>query len=295
MQGEIRILFQSDQYWVNRYKCYCDICSISNAEYNDSFCISFIQTGFFGYRTFRKEDEVHTGRILISKPDFEHLTRHIDGQPDITTTLEFRADFLPVIAQHYAREAGWFLQNRDVHSMVLNSDAALDHLHHLLLQLVQPAFAGVTAFDHAAADKLQVDEAVMHLLEKVMHKLGNVGAVAPVPDNIKQYHLPTIEQAQGYLLQHFREDISLQQVAAYCHVSPFHFSRLFKTILQVSPHQYLLGIRLHEAKRLLDESDKPVSDVAFDCGFNSPEHFATAYRKHYGVSPSDYRKLLVIT
>jgi AraC-like DNA-binding protein len=292
MLGDIRILFQSDVYRVVRYQCHCDICSISNLEYNDSFCISFIQRGFFGYRTFRKEDEAHTGRILISKPDFEHTTRHIDGQPDITTTLDFRADFLEVIASHYAREAGWFLQNRDVHSLVINSDAEMDHLHHIFLQLVQPATGTVTAFNHTAADKLQVDELAMQLLEKVMHRLGNVAAIPPVPDNIKQYHLPTIEQAQGYLLQHFREDISLQQVAAHCHVSPFHFSRLFKTILQVSPHQYLLGIRLHQAKLLLDDSDRPVSDIAFDCGFNSPEHFATAYRKRYRVSPSDYRQLL---
>lgn len=292
MLSDIRILFQSDVYRVVRYKCYCDICSISDAEYNDSFNISFIHTGFFGYRTFRKEDEAHTGRILISKPGFEHTTRHIDGQPDITTTLEFTMDFLKVIASHYAKEAGWFLQNNDVHSLVINSDPELDHLHHIFLQLVLPAMESITVLG-SAADKLQVDEQVMHLLEKVMRKLGNAGAVPPVPDNIKQYHLPTIEQAQGYLLEHFREDISLQQVAESCHVSPFHFSRLFKSILQVSPHQYLLGIRLHQARLLLEGSDKPVSDIAFDCGFNSPEHFSTAYRKRYGISPANYRIRLI--
>lgn len=293
MLADIRILFHSDVYQAVRYQCHCDICSISNAEYNDSFCISFIQTGFFEYRTFKRQEDVHTGRILISKPGFPHTTRHIDGQPDITTTFEFNLDFLQQIKKNYAREAGWFLQNEDVHSMVVSSDAALDHLHHLFLQQVQPMDAAGNLVNSATPPKLYVDELVLHMLDAIMGKLGNVAAVPPLPEALKQYHLPTIEQAQDYLLQHFREDLSLQQVAQHCHTSPFHFSRIFKAVLGVSPHQYLLGVRLHQAKRLLTDTHQPVGDIAFDCGFNSLEHFATAYRKRYSVSPSAYRKQLV--
>ncbi|WP_315824489.1 AraC family transcriptional regulator [Paraflavitalea speifideaquila] len=125
-----------------------------------------------------------------------------------------------------------------------------------------------------------------------MGMLGDVAAVTPAPTAFKFYHLPTIEQAQDYLLRHFREDISLQQLAQHCHASPFHFSRLFKAVLGVAPHQYLLGIRLHQAKRLLTESQQAVSDIAFECGFNSLEHFATAFRKRYEVSPSSFRRQL---
>jgi AraC family transcriptional regulator len=46
--------------------------------------------------------------------------------------------------------------------------------------------------------------------------------------------------------------------------------------MNMSPHQYLLGIRLQHAKILLTTSAKPVGDIAFECGFNSLEHFATA-------------------
>jgi AraC family transcriptional regulator len=293
MLADILTLFQSDVYRVIRFKCHCDICSVSNAEYEDSFCISFIQTGYFEYRTFKRQDDVHAGRILVSKPDIPHTTRHIDGQPDITTTLEFIPDLLRTIAANYATEAGWFLQNKDIHSLVISSDPELDHLHHLLLQLIQPS-PHAAPLHQPAAGKLQVDELVMHLLEKIMRKLGNATTPKPLPESLKQYHLPAIEQAQDYLLQHFREDISLQQVAAHCHMSPFHFSRVFKAILQASPHQYLLGIRLHQAKLLLDGSATPVADIAFDCGFNSPEHFATAYRKRYGVSPTSYRRSQLI-
>lgn len=285
MLADIRILFSSDVYQATRYKCHCNICSLSQPEYSDSFCIDFIQTGFFEYRSFRRQEEVHTGRILISKPNFPYTIRHVDDQPDTTTTFRFSPAFFQQITVNYSREAGWFLQNHDVHSIVINSDAALDHLHHIFLQQVSP-------IDHTAPDKLYMDELVLHLLDTIMGKLGNIPAAAPLAGPLKLYHLPTIEQAQEYLLQHFREDISLQQVAQHCHTSPFHFSRLFKAILGVSPHQYLLGVRLHQAKHLLAATRQPVSEIAFECGFNNLEHFATAYRKHYQVSPSAYRKQL---
>lgn len=292
MLGDVRILFSSDVYQVTRYKCHCNICSISQPEYNDSFGFDFVQTGFFEYRTFRRLEDVHTGRILIFRPTFPHTVRHIDGQPDTTTTFKFNSAFFQQIIRNYAHETGWFLQNHDVHSLVINSNAALDHLHHLLLQQVLPMGKNGEPIDHAAPDKLYIDELVFHLLDTIMGKLGNVAAVPPLPHALKLYHLPAIEQAQHYLLEHFREDISLQQLAQHCHTSPFHFSRIFRSVLGVSPHQYLLGIRLHQAKRLLADTQQPVSDIAFACGFNSVEHFATAYRKKYSVSPSAYRKQL---
>jgi len=293
MLADIRILFSSDVYHAVRYQCYCNTCSISQPEYNDYFCIDFMQTGFFEYRSFRRQEDMHTGRILITKPSFPYTIRHVDDQPDTTTTFRFDPAFFQQIAANYIREAGWFLQNPDVHSIVINSNAALDHLHHIFLQQVQPMEKAGQPIGHAVPDKLYVDELVLHLLDVVMSRLGNVAAVAPLPDALKLYHLPTIEQAQDYLLQHFREDISLQQLAQHCHTSPFHFSRIFKAVLGVSPHQYLLGIRLHQAKRLLGDTQQPVSDIAFACGFNNLEHFATAYRKKYNVSPSAYRRQLV--
>src|SRR5258706_9622189 len=123
-----------------------------------------------------------------------------------------------------------------------------------------------------------------------MHTLDNNHAIETVPDNIKRYHLPTIEAAQAYIIQHFNENISLQQLATHCHVSAFHFSRLFRMIMKMSPHRYLLSIRLQHAKTLVTTSEKPVGEIAFQCGFNSLEHFATAYKQQFKLSPTLYRR-----
>jgi hypothetical protein len=64
---------------------------------------------------------VHAGRILISKPGYEHVAGHIDGQPDITTVFEFTTDFFRAIQEQY-KPAAWFLKNNDIHSLLLQSN-----------------------------------------------------------------------------------------------------------------------------------------------------------------------------
>jgi len=282
MLADIHILHKSDFYQIVDFKCLCNICSLTKPEYNRSLCISFIRKGFFEYRVFNGNQEAHVGRLLISKPGYEHTTRHIDNQPDITTVFEFKKDFFEMLKEHYA-DCSWFLKNNDIHSILLNCSVDADYLHHRILQYVQSK----------KASGLQIDEMVMNLLDKVMNTLGHPHNVLSIPENLKKYHLPAIETAQEYIHKHFSENISLQQLSQYCHTSAFHFSRIFKTILNMSPHQYLLGIRLQHAKILITTSANPIGDIAFECGFNSLEHFATAYRQQFKVSPTQHRRELV--
>jgi len=278
--GDIHILHQSEFYQVNDFKCHCDRCSVSQVEYDRSMFISFVRKGFFEYQTFRRNDELHVGRMLISKPGYEHTTRHIDSQPDLTTSFEFTTEFFRLIKEQYASRAGWFLNNNDIHSLLLYRNAQLDLLHHRVFQMLATR----------ETSGLQIDELVMELVERVMTLIsGSPAEVIPVTDSLKRFHLVTIESARDYILGHFSENISLHQLAQYCHVSPFHFSRIFKSIMNVSPHQYLADIRLNHAKILLTSTEQPVTDIAFACGYNSLEHFTTAYRRKFKTNPGRHR------
>ncbi len=282
MLADVHILHQSDYYRVTDFKCHCDVCSVSDPEYNESLCLSFIRKGFFEYQTFRRKDEVHAGRVLISKPGYEHITTHIDGQPDITTVFEFTVDFFKKIQEQY-KQASWFLKNNDIHSLLLQSNSELDYLHNQIWKKVEKKNAA----------NLQIDEMVIELLEKLMDILTDSKAIPVISDSLKQFHLGTVENAKAYIFENFSQNISLQQLAKYCLVSPFHFSRVFKTIMNISPHQYLTQVRLNHSKVLLTTTDQSVTDIAFACGFNSVEHFATAYRQRFKLNPSAQRKELI--
>lgn len=279
--ADIHILHQSDFYRVVDFKCHCMECSVTSPEYNESFCLSFIRKGFFEYRTYKRKDEVHVGRILISKPGYEHTTRHIDNQPDIVTIFDFKRSFFEeTILDVYGNKLPWILKNNDIHSVMVNATPELEYLHYRIFQKISSQ----------KYNSLEIDELIINLLEKTMNVLGLAETPASIPDKLKDYHLLTIETARNYILTHFKQNISLQQLAGHCHVSPFHFSRIFKTITSISPHQYLSSMRLIHAKVLLTDTNAPVSDIAYECGFNGPEHFVTAFKQYHKINPSTLRK-----
>jgi AraC family transcriptional regulator len=72
-------------------------------------------------------------------------------------------------------------------------------------------------------------------------------------------------------------------------MSQFHFSYLFKQSIGTSPYQYLLQQRIERAKKLLKESDRPIIDIALECGFNSHSHLTKTFRQLTGITPKVYR------
>src|SRR5690349_15306333 len=91
---------------------------------------------------------------------------------------------------------------------------------------------------------------------------------------LQEHHLKVIEDAKLFMMANFTSRISLSEISSYCHTSTFHFSRIFKQATSCSPYQYLLFIRLNHAESLLRGSSKTITDICFESGFNSLEHFA---------------------
>jgi AraC-like DNA-binding protein len=89
---------------------------------------------------------------------------------------------------------------------------------------------------------------------------------------------------------HSHEGIDLEHAAAQAGISPFHFLRLFSSILGVTPHQYLVRSRLRHAARLLADDERAVTDVAYDVGFGDLSNFVRTFHRATGVSPRKFRE-----
>ena len=83
--------------------------------------------------------------------------------------------------------------------------------------------------------------------------------------------------------------LSVDELAAVAGVSMPHLLGGFKATFGTTPWQYVMRVRLAEAKRLLDSSRASVTTIAAATGFSSPSHMATSFGKHYGLSPLRYR------
>lgn len=98
-----------------------------------------------------------------------------------------------------------------------------------------------------------------------------------------------VDAARTFLDLSFRTDVGLKDVAAATSTSPFHLAREFKRHVGETPRQYLIRLRIDEAKNLLRESGRAITHVAHECGFNSVSHFSTTFRARTGVTPSAFR------
>jgi AraC-like DNA-binding protein len=89
---------------------------------------------------------------------------------------------------------------------------------------------------------------------------------------------------------HSHQQIDLEQAAARAGISPFHFLRLFSSVLGVTPHQYLVRSRLRHAARLLAEDDISITDIAYEVGFGDLSNFVRTFHRAAGVSPLRFRQ-----
>lgn len=99
-----------------------------------------------------------------------------------------------------------------------------------------------------------------------------------------------LKQVTDWIERHLAEQFDLAQLAAQAGLSKFHFHRLFKGAVGMSPAKYQSAARLKEARRRLRETRQSVVAIALDLGYASPSHFAQVFRRETGMTPSDYRQ-----
>ena len=100
---------------------------------------------------------------------------------------------------------------------------------------------------------------------------------------------PKLREAIALMEANLEEPIELDKLARYVELSRRQLERLFCQYLHCSPSRYYLKLRLFQARQLLKQTTLPIVEVANNCGFLSPPHFAKRYREHFGVAPSNER------
>lgn len=100
-----------------------------------------------------------------------------------------------------------------------------------------------------------------------------------------------IHQALSYIEENYSsEDLSLQEIAINCHISPSYLSRIFKRKRGYNITEQVNMVRIEKAKRLLQESDLAIVEAAKRVGFSDRSYFCKVFKKLVGLSPSDYKK-----
>ena len=156
------------------------------------------------------------------------------------------------------------------------------------------------AYDRRAARKQRYITQIQMIFQDPMASLNERAKVSYIVGEGLQNVRPDLTAAQrtdqvrakqmiAFLQTHFREKLTLDQVAQAASVSRNTCLSCFRRVLGLSPMEYLTQRRLEYALHLLLTSDLPVAQVAEACGFGDASYFGKRFRKQMGLTPSQYR------
>lgn len=93
-----------------------------------------------------------------------------------------------------------------------------------------------------------------------------------------------------YIHQNYPYDISLEDIADHARISKSTVLNLFRKYLRITPIAYLINYRLNEAALLLSKTEKKINTISEETGFNNVDYFCRLFKKHYHLTPTEYRK-----
>ncbi len=119
-----------------------------------------------------------------------------------------------------------------------------------------------------------------------LHLLRNYCTIQPKLSSYRNgLSQSTLQQVTEYIHEHLHQDLKLVELSAIAQLSPYHFLRLFKQRIGITPHQYILQRRIEKAKHLLKHSELSIADIAVLTGFSDQSHLTRCFKRIVGITP----------
>ncbi|MFW6097019.1 MAG: helix-turn-helix transcriptional regulator [Chloroflexota bacterium] len=203
----------------------------------------------------------------------------LSEQGDACAYFEFAPDVLREVMPHYdpARE------DRPDYPFPLNvgrSDAHSYLLHRLVVAHV---------LQQDTPDSLFVQETMMHVLQRTVENALPPSSKQAPSRATRRAHAHLARDAQSLLAMHFHEPLTLPQIAARLHVSPYHLCRVFRRQTGRTIHQHRKDLRLRAALDHVLAGETDLGDLALALGFANHSHFTKAFRLLFNTTPSNLR------
>lgn len=98
-----------------------------------------------------------------------------------------------------------------------------------------------------------------------------------------------VREATSFVEQNFQNDITVEDIAAFCNLNRSYFGKIFRDAVGKSPQEFLISYRMTKAAELLKLTELSIKDISNAVGYPSQLHFSRAFKKIYGISPREWR------
>ena len=220
--------------------------------------------------------------VLITSPDLEHVWEQYECKSEDIheVTVQFRLNF------DLDTSSFRFSSYKSIYDMLIRAQRGLAFppeaimlVYHRLARLssIEEGFIAVQEFFSILYELSKFDDA----RELASSSFAKVEVVSESKRILK---------VKNYIDEHYKDDLSLEQLADFVGMTPTAFSRYFKQRTAKNISEYIVDIRLGHAARLLVDTSDSVSEICWATGFNTLSNFNRLFRKRKGCSPTEFRE-----
>jgi AraC family transcriptional regulator len=257
-------LLQNRSVSVIDYRCSAGPADRPFVEQHSGLCLAYVRKGSFGYHARGRSFDLVAGSVLAGYPGDEYICTHEHSCGDECLSIELAPSFVDTLGAHTGL---WRIGGVPP-----------------LPELVVLGELAQSIADHGG--DFGLDEAVVLFAVRFVEIVSGRGRHRL---EVATRDRRRVVEVALWIDENSHEPIDLDAAAAEAGLSAFHFLRLFRKVLGVTPHQYLVRSRLRHAARLLADSAKPITDVAYEVGFGDLSNFVRTFHRAAGVSPRGFR------
>lgn len=208
---------------------------------------------------------VSTGDLLIVNPNVEHTEMSLEANP-----MEYLVWGV----------SGLELGNGETGYTLLHFKSSGEDILPLLRSTLTEMEKRLPGYELICQDLLET------VLIRLMRRPDFALSAAPTQSRGSK----ECAAVRRYIEGHFKENISLDNLADFAHVSKYYLVHTFNREYGVSPISYLISRRIQESKHLLANTNYSLNQIAQMLGFSSPSYFSQRFRKAEGITPMEYRQ-----
>lgn len=251
-------------------------------HWHEEFEIIMIKSGTGYFHVLTENYICNAGDILIIPPNLVHDIRQKDSETMEYFNILFKFQLLEPDENSttYQKYFAKFMQD-NFFTVHLRYGTELN-------SRIQPEIEYLIENRH---EKYETQELMIKSkLFQILHHLQN--AVSPLPAESRKNanQISRLKPLLKYTADNFSTDISIEQAAEICNLSPSHFMKFFKKITGITFISYLNLLRLEKAQSLLKNTDLTVLEIAEKVGFHNFSYFIRSFRSQYGTTPGKLQK-----
>jgi AraC-like DNA-binding protein len=237
---------------------------------HDSYAIGVVHSGALSFRPKSPSDVVSSDNIMVIHPGEVHTGRCVGENGCKYRMFYVHPTFLLELHQHLSGKPAQslFFRNQNIKD---NSTASLLHSLHAAIEKSKAP---------AIEKESRLIEAMTHLL--VRHATPRPFVIQERPS--RKY----VRIAKEFIEEHYKDNLTLKEIARAVNTSPFHLLRMFKAEVGLAPHAYLTQYRIRKARHFLSKGTSIV-EVALRTGFCDQSQFTKRFKQLVGTTPGQFR------